>query len=508
MIRRFAILSTPAAFAAAGFFFGAIAAAGEVRQEGSRDYDSPVEQIVVVAHKDKRSLREIAANVTVLSRAELKTQMATSLSDVFRYTPGIDHEGAGNRFGAEGINIRGIGGNRVAIAVDGVPITDHFDVGSFSNATRDFIDAGLAQDIEVLHGPASALYGSSAIGGVVAVRTPDPFDVVGHERLGGDVLVTWRDADSSRHAQGMLAAGDRTLGFIIGGSWRNGEQLDSAAADASLDTRDYTRRTALAKFVADDHFGNTFRIGFIHQDSESRSDLNSLLGTGRYRSTTALEGDDEYTLDLLNASYEFGTPEGVVDRGVIRAFYETGDVRQVTLDERAAARTPVSIDRYFSFEQEIRGVELNLWKDFVTGIANHRLGFGVEYRDRQTEEFRDGLSTNLDTGEQTKNLLGEVFPLRDFPISKTEELAGYVEDTVSLNNWTIIAALRADSYDLSPTQDPMYLEDYPFAELVSISDSEVSPKLGLIYKLTPAMRPARQSNSTWRRETFCWSISS
>ena len=96
---------------------------------------------------------------------------------MFRYVPGVDYEGAGTRFGTEGINIRGIGGNRVAILVDGVPLADQFDTGSFSNATRDFIDAGLIQNIEVLHGPASALYGSAAIGGVVAVRTPDPGDL-------------------------------------------------------------------------------------------------------------------------------------------------------------------------------------------------------------------------------------------------------------------------------------------------------------------------------------------
>ena len=46
------------------------------------------DQIVVVAHKDKRSIREIAANVTVLSRAELNDNLATSISDVFRYVPG------------------------------------------------------------------------------------------------------------------------------------------------------------------------------------------------------------------------------------------------------------------------------------------------------------------------------------------------------------------------------------------------------------------------------------
>jgi hemoglobin/transferrin/lactoferrin receptor protein len=407
------------------------------------------------------------------------------MSDIFRYVPGIDYEAAGNRFGTEGINIRGIGGNRVAIVVDGVPLSDHFSVGSFSNATRDFIDAGLIESIEVLHGPASALYGSSAIGGVVAVKTPDPSDLLGDSATAGDLLATWRGADDSLQGQALLGFGNDSLGLTAGLSWRSGNELDSAAAPDSLDRRDTDRRTGLLKFVADDRLGNTWRVGYIRQESHTQSDLNSMLGAGRYRSTTALEGDDTYTMDLINASYEFGSGDGWIDSGIARAYYEQVDIEQTTLDERGAARTPVSIDRFFAFDQEIQGLEVNLWKDFDTRHVGHRLGFGAEYRERRTEEFRDGLSTNMQTGEQTNVLLGEVFPLRDFPISTTKEFGAYLEDTLSFGDWTVIAALRADRFELSPSQDPMYLEDYPFAELVSLTESDLSPKLGVIYKLTP-----------------------
>ena len=466
------------------------------------DPDATVDQIVVVANKDERSIREIAANVTVLSRSDLSNDLATSIGDAFRYVPGVDYEAAGMRFGTEGINIRGIGGNRVAILVDGVPLTDQFDTGSFSNATRDFIDAGLVQSIEVLHGPASALYGSSAIGGVVAVRTPDPGDLVGDRGGGGDFLGTWRDADQSRHAQAMFAVGDRSLGLMAGFSWRDGEQLDSAAASDGIDTKGHRRQTALIKFVADDPGGRTWRASFINQDSHTLSDLNSVLGEGRYRSTTALEGDDSYEMDVVNLAYEFGSPEGRIDAGIVRAFYETADIQQHTLDERGAAGTPVSIDRFFSYSQEIRGVELILWKDFTGEVVSHRLGFGLEYRDRQTEEYRDGLSTDLATGTRTNVLLGEVFPLRDFPVSKTTETAAFLEDTISVGRWTMVAAIRADRFDLSPRPDAMYLEDYPGYEIVSIDDSELSPKLGVIYSLTPAIDVYAQYSHGFRAPPY------
>ncbi len=444
-----------------------------------------IEQIVVVAHKDERSIRDIAANVTALSRAELKDDLATSINDVFRYVPGVDYESGGTRFGSEGINIRGIGGNRVAILVDGVPLSDQFDIGSFSNATRDFLDAGLIEDIEVLHGPASALYGSSAIGGVVAVRTPDPFDLAASRGCGGDAIVTWRGNDASAHAQAMAALGSRDLGLLLGASWRDGEQTDSAAADVSLDTRAYNRRTALAKLVGDDRWGNTWRASYIRQDSHTLSDMRSMLGSGRFRSTTALRGDDSYGMDALNLSYDFSSNGKLLDDGLLRVYYQVADIEQFTLDERAAASMPVSIDRLFVFEQDSRGIEFNVWKDLTTGELAHRLGLGVEYREHQTEEYRDGVSTDLQSGAQTNVLLGEVFPLRDFPLSETRETSAFIEDSISIGQLTVIAALRADRFELSPDADAMYLEDYPFADPVSIDESELSPKFGLIYAIQP-----------------------
>ena len=481
---QFLLFKAPVMLFAMGVFLclGEMAVAQDAIAE-----NAPIEQIIVVAHKDGRSIRDIAATVTVISRAELNNELATSIGDVFRYVPGVDYEAAGTRFGTEGINIRGIGGNRVAILVDGVPLSDQFDTGSFSNATRDFIDAGLIQNIEVLHGPASALYGSSAIGGVVAVSTPDPADIIRSGKGGGDVLATWRGADSSSHGQAMVAVGDASLGVLAGFSWRDGEELESAAGELGVDTRDYKRQTALLKLVADDRWGRTWRASLVHQNANTTSDLNSMLGAGRYRSTTALEGDDFYEMDVVNLAYEFGSPEGFIDSGVVRAFYEVAEIEQFTLDERAAARTPVSIDRFFSYDQEIGGIELNLWKNISGEYLSHRLGFGLEYRDRKTEEYRDGLSTDLASGAESNVLLGEVFPLRDFPISRTKESAVFIEDTISFGDWKVIAALRGDQFDLSPQIDAMYLEDYPSYELVSLRESELSPKLGVIYTVMPSV---------------------
>ena len=105
----------------------------------AEDLSAEIDEIVVVAQKRPISTSNIAAAVTLLTQEDFASQLSAGAADVFRYTPGIDYESSGTRFGSESVNIRGISGNRVAVLVDGVPFSDQFSVGRYSNATRDSI---------------------------------------------------------------------------------------------------------------------------------------------------------------------------------------------------------------------------------------------------------------------------------------------------------------------------------------------------------------------------------
>ena len=101
-----------------------------------------------------------------------------------------------------------------------------------------------------------------------------------------------------------------------------------------------------------------------------------------------------------------------------------------------------------------------------------------------TEELRDGFQQFLADGSITRTVLGEVFPIRDFPNSTVDEWGVFVQDEISLGNgWDLIPALRWDRYDLSPRPDALYLEDYPETEIVDVLEEEFSPRLGVIRKL-------------------------
>lgn len=467
-----------------------------------QDRQADVEEIVVVAHKHARARRDVAATVSTFSSDDMRFELANSVADVFRYAPGIDYEAAGTRFGSESINIRGISGNRVAILVDGVPVSDQFDVGSFSNATRDLVSAGFVDHVEVLHGPASALYGSSAIGGVVAMRTVDPTLRTGQRGHGGQFESSWRGDDSSVQATAIQGMTGDKFSVLAGISGREGEQPDAAAVEENIDLRDFRSRAGLLKLALGDPLGNTLQANLYVRDGNVRSELASMLGTGRFRSNTALRGDDDYRTHIASLEYRFSSESRLVDEGVLRAYSQGSTIEQQTYDERGLASRPVAIDRYFSFEQQTRGIEGNLQKQFSTGTFDHRLGFGLEYRERETEEFRDGLETGLEDGLVSNVLLGEVFPLRDFPVSTTDEWGAYVEDSISIGRWSLIAALRWDGYDMNPRVDAMYAEDYPFATPVDISESELSPKIGAIYHISASTELFLQYSEGFRAPPY------
>lgn len=439
------------------------------------------DEVIVVATKRATSIRDVAADVTVLDSADMQATLGTSLADAFRYVPGVSHEGSGSRFGTEGITIRGIGGNRIAMELDGAPLSDQFAIGNFSNATRDFSETGLLGQIEVMRGPASALYGSSALGGVVAMRTLEPRQLYADGTIGGKAAVLYRDADASRNMQAGIGLKGDLASLLLAGSYREGAERKTAALAESLDTQRYEQNAALVKLVGENRFGHAWQVSALRQSRDAQTSINSVLGTGRFRTTTGLDGDDSHVTDLISAEYRFAS--GWLSEGLARVFYANADVAQRTLDERAAASSPVLIQRDFFYDQRTRGAELNLWRDEELGSWSHRFGVGLEYSETRTDELRDGLSTSLVDGSVSSSILGESFPLRDFPVTETRAVGAYLSDQLSHGPLSLILSMRFDASRLLPENDAIYAEDNPATSVVGLSDSDISPKLAAIYHL-------------------------
>jgi hemoglobin/transferrin/lactoferrin receptor protein len=89
------------------------------------------------------------------------------------------------------------------------------------------------------------------------------------------------------------------------------------------------------------------------------------------------------------------------------------------------------------------------------------------------------------TGAATNTILGEVLPVRDFPISRVREAGAYFQDQWRPGDgrWSLTPALRADWYRLSPAVDAMYAADNPDEPPVAVEQTSVSPKLGFGWRI-------------------------
>jgi len=444
-----------------------------------------LDPLVVVANRSPQPLSQIAAQVTVIDMGDLRKGMVEDLDGLLKYEPGLDMETAGTRFGATGLNIRGVGGNRVDIEIDGIPARDQFAIGAYSNAGRALVEPDRIKRVEVLYGPASVMYGSNAMGGVIAITTWDPWDL-----LAGSDTSSWfglragyQGLNDSWVGSGVAAWGEGQHGLLAAATFRNGHELDNQApSEIPADPQDWDSQDYMFRYTFDTAGGNRLRFSANGSERDVQTRINSLLGYSRqFRWTTAMTGDDHDESRRISLDYEFSTTNW--QQGTIRVFNLRHETDQWTREERGKALKPVEIDRRFLYKQDLNGVDSFIFRDLDWGRSQHRIGLGAEWVGSDIKELRDGLQTSLLDGSSSNIILGEEMPVRDFPNSRTDEYGFWVQDEISLadGRWEVIPALRWDRYDLDPRPDSIWEQDNPDTGVVSVSESRVTPRLGVLF---------------------------
>ncbi|MDA0328302.1 MAG: TonB-dependent receptor [Gemmatimonadetes bacterium] len=130
-----------------------------------------IDPVVVTATRGPRELSRIPQPTSVVQRIELQRQMPNTVTDLFRTLPGLDVTGVGVNQGRP--QIRGLKGQRILLLSDGLRLNNSRRQQDFGEIPA-LIDVTGVERIEVVRGPASVLYGSDAIGGVINVITRTP----------------------------------------------------------------------------------------------------------------------------------------------------------------------------------------------------------------------------------------------------------------------------------------------------------------------------------------------
>lgn len=475
-------------FSTAAFASLAVAAHAQQApvQVASVEDDQSREKVTVTATRTEKQVDEVPVTVTVITDETIENELATDIKDLVRFEPGVSVRNAPARFGAAlgatgrdgnaGFNVRGLDGNRVLIQVDGVRVADSYTFGAQAQGRGDYVDLDLLKSVEILRGPASALYGSDGVAGAVSFVTRDPGDLIRDGRAFG---LRARSAYSS--ADESIA--NSLIGATEFGDWsamlaytrRDASEQENMGENFALNSTrtapnpsDHESNSYLGKVVWEPSDTQRFRFTYDRLDRNSVHEVY----TGRVAtapvatSVIDLDAEDDSWRErfALDHAMEFG--DGFF-RSLQWSVYSQGSkTRQFTDEDRFTAADRL---RDSTFDNRVWGVNSQVDGGFVTGPADHHWTAGVDYSSLTQSSIRTG----------TVPPAGETFPARPFPTTDYELTGVFLQDEISFLDGKLVfyPALRYDAYELTPQRDVLY----PSSQPASPSDgSHVSPKLGIV----------------------------
>jgi vitamin B12 transporter len=187
---------------------------------------TPAEEIIVTASREPVAAEEAPVSVTVLDEERIDRLGLGLGADILRLVPGVSVASTGPRGTQTQLRIRGAEANHSLLFVDGIRFNDP---AAGNEARFELLTTDSLSRIEVVRGPQSALWGSEALGGVIAVEGPDPF--AGNAL---SALAEYGSLDSSR-VGGRFAARAGDVGLSGSGGWIRSGGIDSFAESGERD---------------------------------------------------------------------------------------------------------------------------------------------------------------------------------------------------------------------------------------------------------------------------------
>lgn len=485
--------------------------AAQAQAQGTPVPASSLKEITVTATRVEADTSSVPATITTLDRKTLDQRTPRDEADLFRDEPDVALARDTRRFGATRVNIRGIEDNRVVQMVDGVRLPSFYNGGGPTNFTQSGplpVMTDFMKRVEILRGPASSLYGSDAIGGVVGYLTLDPADLLApgqgsayRYRLGyfganQGVSHTVMGAFRGQSVEGLIGVSQ-----LKAKQTRNQGELDNIAANRTrANPQDSEDLGLLAKLIVRPASGHKLGLTLEGRDQTSHTDVRRLSTS--LPKVSSMQGEDNSRRARASLDWEHKVAGGYYDRLSASVHVQDSQTENGNLQRRSNTSASCSavasgsnncrIEQDFRFAQRSTGLGLQMEKALVRGTVAHFLTWGADLGRVRTEQLRDARVWLNNATTPTKSLAGDVFPLRDFAIGQTDSLGLFLQDEISGlagDTLSITPALRYDHRKLQPKVDALAQAVLSSIgrQAVAQSDGAFAPKLAALWRLTPAL---------------------
>lgn len=428
-----------------------------------------LEELVVTGTRNETDVRHLSQTVSVIDRKEIEQGLQPSLLPVLtEQVPGLFVTSRGvmgygvSDGAAGGISLRGLSGGsaQLMVLIDGHPQY----AGIFGHPISDSYQSLLADRVEVLRGPASVLYGSNAMGGVINIVTRKMREdgVKTDLRAGYGSYNTLETELTNRVRKGRFSS-------VVSGSYNR--------TDGHRDNMQF------------EQYGGYAKLGYdLTANWNTYADVNVTHFNASYPgpvSAPLLEGDQRITRGVASFALENRYER---TSGGLSFFYNWGKHWINDGYTPGAGESPQD-GRFNSFD-DMMGISFYQSARFFKG---NRITFGFDW-------FRYG-------GEAwTEYVKGEDAGTREDIVDKREnEIAGYVDFRQDISRWlTLNAGLRVDHHSRVGTEwVPQFGAAFHLPENVELKASAAKgfryPILREMY-MFPPQNPDLQPESMWNYE--------
>ena len=428
-----------------------------------------LEELVVTGTRSETDVRHLSQTVSVIDRKEIEQGLQPSLLPVLtEQVPGLFVTSRGvmgygvSDGAAGGISLRGLSGGsaQLMVLIDGHPQY----AGIFGHPISDSYQSLLADRVEVLRGPASVLYGSNAMGGVINIVTRKMREdgVKTDLRAGYGSYNTLETELTNRVRKGRFSS-------VVSGSYNR--------TDGHRDNMQF------------EQYGGYAKLGYdLTANWNTYADVNVTHFNASYPgpvSAPLLEGDQRITRGVASFALENRYER---TSGGLSFFYNWGKHWINDGYTPGAGESPQD-GRFNSFD-DMMGISFYQSARFFKG---NRITFGFDW-------FRYG-------GEAwTEYVKGEDAGTRSDLVDKREnEVAGYVDFRQDIGSWlTFNAGLRVDHHSRVGTEwVPQFGAAFHLPENVELKASAAKgfryPILREMY-MFPPQNPDLQPESMWNYE--------